>query len=159
MKLSILLSSCLRLLLLPDYQRIKRTHPLIHSAEIQGRKAPVNLGAALYSQCWLNSVGQSQSLLPPVHGSIPVFTGFFYGKPKRPEIIFIFFLRIIHHLCTFYCSCCNSDRYRKTYCIVVQFLLCVSKIKLCCRNGNKKTVIWQYTFLASKSHKSFQTTV
>nr|DAL97070.1 MAG TPA: hypothetical protein [Bacteriophage sp.] len=42
------------------------------------------------------------------------------------------FLRIIHHLHTFYCSCYNSDRYRKTYCIVVQFLLCVSKIKLCC---------------------------
>ena len=42
------------------------------------------------------------------------------------------FLRIIHHLCTFYCSCCNSDRYRKTYYTVVQFLLCVPKIKLCC---------------------------
>ncbi|CCL70340.1 hypothetical protein BN184_2460018 [Clostridioides difficile T3] len=42
------------------------------------------MGAALYSQCWLNSVGQSQSLLPPVHGSNPVFYGLLLWQAPTP---------------------------------------------------------------------------
>ena len=77
------------------------------------------------------------------------------AKPKALKSYLSSFLRIIHHLCTFYCSCCNSDRYRKTYCIVVQFLLCVLKIKLCCRNGNKKNRYLAAYFPCVKNHIIF----
>ena len=52
-------------------------------------------------------------------------------------------------------SCYNSDRYRKTYYIVVQFLLCVSKIKLCFRNGNKKNRYLAAYFPCVKNHIIF----
>lgn len=52
----------------PNQKQAGKKRLLIHSINEQGHKILVNLGAALCFQYSSNSVGQSQSLLPLVHG-------------------------------------------------------------------------------------------
>ena len=56
----------------PDQKQEEKKRLLIHSINEQGHKALANLGVAPYFLYLSDSVGQSQSLLPLVHGLDPV---------------------------------------------------------------------------------------